>query len=102
MRQGRRESGAVSAVSVMSGKIAERARRRWAAQGLESITLHECRHTYASVLMAAGYTLRELMEYMGHSSLQATERYVKLLTPPDETDPAERLNAYLRRRARSG
>ncbi len=99
MRQGRREGGAVSAVSVMSGKIAERARKRWAAAGLGPITLHECRHTYASSLMAAGYTLRELMEYMGHSSLQATERYVKLLPPLDETDPAERLNAYLRRRA---
>jgi integrase len=74
-------------------------RRQWAAAGLEPITLHECRHTYASFLMAAGYTLRELMEYMGHSSLQATERYVKLLPPLDETDPAERLNAYLRRRA---
>jgi len=24
--------------------------------------------------MAAGYTLRELMEYMGHSSLQGTDR----------------------------
>jgi len=79
----------VSAVSVTSGKIAERARARWAAAGLEPITLHECRHTYASFLMAAGYTLRELMEYMGHSSLQATERYVKLLPPLDETDPAE-------------
>ena len=44
MRQGRRESGAVSAVSVMSGKIAERARKRWAAARLEPITLHECRH----------------------------------------------------------
>jgi integrase len=99
MRQGRRESGAVSAVSVMSGKIAERARKRWEAAGLEPITLRECRHTYASFLMAAGYTLRELMAYMGHSSLQATERYVKLLPPLDESDPAERLNAYLRRRA---
>jgi integrase len=99
MRQGRRESGAVSAVSVMSGEIAERARKRWAAAGLEPITLHECRHTYASFLMAAGYSLRELMEYMGHSSLQATERYVKLLPPLDETDPADRLNKYLRRRA---
>jgi hypothetical protein len=39
------------------------------------------------------------MEYMGHSSLQATERYVKLLPPLDEADPAERLNKYLRRRA---
>ena len=102
MRQGRRDSGAVSAVSVMSGKIAERARKRWAAAGLEPITLHECRHTYASFLMAAGYTLRELMEYMGHSSLQATERYVKLLPPLDETDPAARLNAYLRRRPLAG
>src|ERR1700759_1618110 len=99
MRQGRRGAGAGSAVSVMSGKIAARARKRWAAAGLESFTLHECRHTYASFLMAAGYTLRELMEYMGHSSLQATERYVKLLPPLDETDPAERLNAFLRRRA---
>jgi integrase len=73
--------------------------KRWAVAGLEPITLHECRHTYASFLMAAGYTLRELMAYMGHSSLQATERYVKLLPPLDETDPAERLNAYLRRGA---
>jgi len=99
MRQGRRGSGSVSAVSVMPGKIAERARKRWASTGLEPITLHECRHTYASFLMAAGYTLRELMEYMGHSSLQATERYVKLLPPLDESDPADRLNAFLRRRA---
>jgi hypothetical protein len=46
-----------------------------------------------------GTTLRELMEYMGHSSLQATERSVKLLPPLDGTDQAERLNSYLRRRA---
>lgn len=49
---------------------------------LNPIGLHKCRHTYASFLMAAGYTLRELMGYMGHSSLQATERYVKLLPQP--------------------
>ena len=80
MRQARREHGQVSTVSVTSGKIAERARQRWAAAGIEPITLHECRHTYASFLMAAAYTLRELMEYMGHSSLQATERYVEAPT----------------------
>jgi hypothetical protein len=49
--------------------------------------------------MAAGYMLRELMEYMGHSSLQATERYVKLLPQPaDGPDgAADRLNTYLAR-----
>lgn len=114
MRQGRPTKGPVVTVSVISNKFGDRSRKAWGwkraaddswvASGspsppLEPITLHECRHTYASFLMAAGYTLKELMEYMGHSSLQAAERYIKLLPRPDETDPAERLNAYLRRRA---
>ena len=28
------------------------------------ITLHECRHTFASMLMAAGYTIKEIMVFM--------------------------------------
>ena len=72
------------------------ARKRGQKLQLDAAGLHECRHTYASFLMAAGYTLRELMEYMGHSSLQATERYVKLLPQPAGPDGAvDRLNAYL-------
>jgi integrase len=69
----------VTPVSVMSGKLAERATAAWTAAGLRQITLHECRHTYASFLMAAGYTLKELMEYTGHSDLQMVQRYTKLL-----------------------
>lgn len=108
MLQSRPERGRVlGSVSVTSGRLARRARKAWAkavedarVRGdqleLEPIGLHECRHTYASFLMAAGYTLRELMEYMGHSSLQATERYVKLLPQPAGPDgAADRLNAYL-------
>jgi integrase len=102
MRQGRPSSGPVLEVSVMSGKLAERARRAWGwdrdstkekwrnerKDALNPIGLHECRHTYASFLMASRYTLRELMEYLGHSSLQATERYVKLLPQPGEDNPS--------------
>ena len=78
-------------------------RKAWkeAPTALERITLHECRHTYASFLMAANYTVKEIMDYMGHSNLAMVQRYVKLLPPPEETDPAERLNAYLARRAAS-
>ena len=85
----------------MSSRLAERADRAWDAHDppLQRVTLHECRHTYASYLMAAGYTLREIMEYLGHSSLAATERYVKLLPQPAEGSPAERLNAYVQRAA---
>jgi integrase len=48
--------------------------------------------------VAAGYTLKEIMEYMGHSNLAMVQRYVKLLPQREETDPAQRLNAYLARR----
>jgi integrase len=108
MLQSRPERGRLlGGVSVTSGRLVPRARKAWAEASqdaherghelqLEPIGLHECRHTYASFLMAAGYTLRELMEYMGHSSLQATERYVKLLPQPAGPEgAADRLNAYL-------
>jgi integrase len=98
-RQGRPREGKVLDVSVMSGKHAERADAAWRAAGLNRITLHECRHTYASLLMAAGYTIKELMEYMGHADLQMVNRYVKLLPQPGEDDAAARLNDYLRRSA---
>jgi integrase len=84
----------------MSGKLAERTTKAWSSAGLQRITLHECRHTYASFLMAAGYTLKELMEFMGHSDLRMVQRYTKLLPQPEEVDPAERLDAYLDRRRR--
>ena len=96
----------------MSGKIAERAMRAWGWEGdrnssegewrkaradaLSPINLHECRHTYASFLMAAGYSLREIMEFMGHADLVTTDRYVKVLPQPAEADRSDRLNAYFR------
>ncbi|WP_028060346.1 site-specific integrase [Candidatus Solirubrobacter pratensis] len=81
-RRGRPLSGKVVDRSVMSGKIAARVDAAWDAAGLNRITLHECRHTYASLLMAAGYTIKELMEFMGHADLQMVNRYVKLLPQP--------------------
>jgi integrase len=44
-----------------------------------------------------GYTIKELMEFMGHADLQMVNRYVKLLPRPGEDDAATRLNDYLRR-----
>jgi hypothetical protein len=45
----RAESGLMS-----SGGLAKRAERRWRMEGLQSITLQECRHTAATWLDAAG------------------------------------------------
>ena len=96
-RQGRPRIGKLVDVSIMSGKIGSRADAARKEAGLNRITFHECRHTYASLLMAAGYTIKELMEFMGHADLQMVNRYVKLLPQPGEDDAAQRLNDYLRR-----
>jgi integrase len=101
-------TGRVCVRSVMSGKLADRARKAWRYVDhdkdepkverdplLSPIGLHECRHTYASLLVAAHYTLKEVMAYMGHSDLTTTSRYVKRLPQPSEGNPADRLNTYL-------
>ena len=80
----------------MSGKLAERATAAWTEAGLQRITLHECRHTFASMLMAAGYTIKEIMVFMGHADLQTVQRYIKLLPQRDERNPIDRLDSYLR------
>jgi hypothetical protein len=36
--------------------------------------------------MAAGYTRKELMEFMGRADLQMVNRYVKRLPQPGEND----------------
>ena len=65
-------------------------------RGLERITLHECRHTFASMLMAAGYTIKEIMVFLGHADIQTVQRYIKLLPPRNERDSVERLDRYVR------
>jgi integrase len=64
---------------------------------IEPIGLHEARHTYASLMIAAGVNVKALSVYMGHSSITITlDRYGHLL-PGAEGEAAELLDAYLGR-----
>lgn len=64
---------------------------------LEPITLHEARHTYASLMIAAGVNAKALCTYMGHSSVTITyDRYGHLM-PGNEDEAAALLGAYLGR-----
>jgi integrase len=77
--------------------IAERARRAWRRAGLDPITLHEARHTFASLMIAAGVNAKALADYMGHASVTITfDRYGHLM-PGNEGEAAARLDAYLER-----
>ena len=53
-----------------------RARRVWVKAGLAPLGLHEARHTFASVMIAAGVDAKALASYIGHSSVTITlDRY---------------------------
>ena len=73
----------------------QRARAAWEAHELASITMHECRHTFASLMIAAGVNDKALSTYMGHANIAiAMDRYGKLM-PGNEQHAAGLLDSYL-------
>lgn len=46
--------------------------------GLEDTRIHDCRHSFASRALALGENLPMIGRLLGHSELQATERYAHL------------------------
>lgn len=79
--------------------LLKRAGRAWEAAELNRITLHECRHTFASLMIAAGVNAKALSTYMGHATISITlDRYGHLM-PGNEDEAAEMLDEYLARNA---
>ena len=77
--------------------VRQRAVTAWSAAGLLPMTLHECRHTFASFMIAAGVNAKALSTYMGHASVTITfDRYGHLM-PGSEGEAASLLGAYLTR-----
>lgn len=59
------------------------------------VTLHDCRHTYASLMIAAGENAKALQTYLGHSSITTTFDHYGHLMPGAERESVDRLSAYL-------
>jgi integrase len=76
----------------------DRAARVWKAAGLEPIGLHECRHTYVTLMFEAGIALETIGDYVGHNSAYMTDRY-RHLREGHEARAAERFDAYLTKEA---
>lgn len=74
-----------------------RARKAWLACGLKPITMHECRHSYASTMIAAGVDPGEVMRRMGHSTVALTlDRYTHALRG-SEAETAAKVQSFLNR-----
>lgn len=107
LRSGRR-AGLVfgrSAASPFDGRALDRrAQTAWkkADPPLRPIGLHECRHTFASLAIAAGVNAKALSTYLGHASIVITlDRYGHLM-PGNEEEAAGLLDAYLARATEAG
>jgi integrase len=74
--------------------IRRRARRAWIEAGLRPITPHECRHTFGSLLAAAGVDVGERQRQMGHTSSAMMDRYTHGLDG-SVIEAGRRLQAWL-------
>lgn len=87
--------GRTPAQPFSSEAVSKRAKRVWTAAGLEPITLHSCRHTFASLMIAAGVNAKTLQEIGGWSSIAIVyDRYGHLM-PGARDEAAGLLEAYL-------
>jgi integrase len=76
---------------------ANKALRKQEQEPLQPISLHECRHTFASLMIAANVNAKALSTYMGHASVTITyDRYGHLM-PGNENEAAALLDDYLAR-----
>jgi integrase len=81
--------------SVSYAGVYQRADRAWKAAGLQSIRPHELRHSYASLMIAAGVREKPLSVFMGHASVAITmDRYGHLF-PGAEQEGVDLLDQYL-------
>lgn len=80
--------------------VGQRARKRWIDAGFAPVTLHDCRHTFASLMIAASaqagtFNPKLIQQLLGHASIQQTyDRYGHLF-PGAEQEAAGHLDRFL-------
>jgi integrase len=103
--------GRSSRVPFSPKSISDRAKRAWeqankqereAAEKenrepvlLRPITLHECRHTFASLLIDAGVNAKAIQEFMGHATIEETFSRYGHLMPGARDQARELVDAYI-------
>jgi integrase len=87
--------GRTSELPFIPNRVQARADDAWADAGLERLTPHEGRHTFASLMIAAGVNAKALSMFMGHAKIGITlDRYGHLM-PGSEEEAASLLDTYL-------
>ena len=77
--------GRTATLPFVPNRLQERADEAWEVAGLEGLTPHACRHTFASLMIAAGVNAKALSTFMGHANISITlDRYGHLMPGSEE------------------
>ena len=68
--------------------------------GLKDVTLHTCRHTFASTLVRSGIDLVTVARLMGHSTTRMTEKYSHL-SRNHQSDAVKKLDSAYKTMAKT-
>ena len=79
----------------VASSVNNHAQECWEAVGLRSITMHECRHTFASLLIDAGTNPKAVQTFVGHSKIQTTFDVYGHLFPGSRDEVRRRMDEYL-------
>jgi integrase len=79
----------------VSSSINNHAQECWEAVGLRPIGLHECRHTFASLLIDAGANPKAVQTFVGHSKIQTTFDVYGHLFPGSRDEVRRLMDDYL-------
>lgn len=74
--------------------VRKRAHRFWMGADLTPIGLHECRHTCASVWIAAGVNAKAITAFMGHANISTTFDLYGHLMPGGEDEALILIDAF--------
>jgi integrase len=80
-------------------RMTERGSAAMKAAGFGLLSIHDARHTYASLTIAAGVNAKALSEFLGHASISITFDLYGHLMPGAHDEAAGLLDAFLARSA---
>jgi integrase len=75
----------------------DRGRAAAEAAKVEPPTLHQCRHGYAALMIAAGVNIKALSTFMGHANIRITLDQYGHLLPGAEDEAAALLDVFMAR-----